>query len=892
MLDGTSREQSIALAFLDAGAVAYVGNTRAASNPIFAYFGAFWDGVAHHGLTIGQAHRRGQNFKLLETLETDNPDTAYDQIATYEINLLGDPALSPHLPVRTPLTTPAGAVLTGNRVEYRGPSEWWQDTITTGSADTWQMWSGPGLFFTNFTDDVWFYSEVPISAEVTAVTQTTVLEPSLGWTGDWFLDKGFGESDHLLWRLKPLLYDPSSGSVEAEAVEIFYKINFEVPPTDVIIAGPTAGVVQEAYVFTATVSPATTTLPITYVWKATGQSPVMHTGGLSDAATLTWATSGVQFITVTVMNAAGTIIGTHATSIHIPVQAGFVAFPTSGCAPMTVAFTNTSSGDYTTSLWGFGDGVTSTQENPVHTYTTAGVYTVILTVDGPGGDDTLTRTSFITVTTAVIQLDPAAASARVGIPTTLTAAISHVENLGSFQFTLIYDPALVQVDGVTLGDFVDSTGRTFFQVGPVISNTVGTAVFGAFSLGSTPPGPSGGGSLAHVRLLPRTGGVATLYLYDVQASNVAGQSIPVLTQDATLSISACIGDFDGDGDIDILDVQRVAFRWNTHCGDVLYDPVYDQDGDCDIDILDVQQVAYRWGTRCIESETDSMINRLSSPQQDASLVVLPPNRTVQVGQTFTVGVAVSDVVDLGAFEFILGYSPTVVEVTLVVLGEFPKSTGRDFVPTGPVISSTAGIVSFGAYSMGATPEGPSGDGMLAVLTLRALTEGVSDLDFISVQVGDRAGNPLAIDDLSDGQVVVESTAVSIRKTVSPTGQVDYGGELTYTLVISAASGAQFGLYDPLDGTTFLRFVERPAGVAHSNGVITGQLTVTPTSQVTVSFVTQVGIPSTVGWTVTVTNKACVYPVDGTLDHCTWSNEVMNPVFRPHMIYLPLVMRSS
>jgi hypothetical protein len=143
-------------------------------------------------------------------------------------------------------------------------------------------------------------------------------------------------------------------------------------------------------------------------------------------------------------------------------------------------------------------------------------------------------------------------------------------------------------------------------------------------------------------------------------------------------------------------------------------------------------------------------------------------------------------------------------------------------------------------------------------------------------------------------------AISIAKTVAPQGTVEYGDELTYTLVISAAPGNWLGLYDPLEGATFLRFVERPPGTRHADGVIsgtvylggyiTGTLEITPSNHVTVSFVTRVGIPGTVGLTAKVTNRACAYPYSGTLSGCIWSNEVTNRAFRACNIYLPLMMR--
>ncbi len=60
----------------------------------------------------------------------------------------------------------------------------------------------------------------------------------------------------------------------------------------------------------------------------------------------------------------------------------------SGCPPLTAGFTNGSTG-YTSLLWNFGDGVTSTVENPSHTYANPGAslayYTVRLTVTSANG---------------------------------------------------------------------------------------------------------------------------------------------------------------------------------------------------------------------------------------------------------------------------------------------------------------------------------------------------------------------------------------------------------------------------------------------------------------------------------------------------------------------------
>lgn len=84
-------------------------------------------------------------------------------------------------------------------------------------------------------------------------------------------------------------------------------------------------------------------------------------------------------------------------SLPAPV-ANFTANVTSGPAPLTVQFTNTSTGNPTSWSWTFGNGATSTEQHPTHTYTATGTYTVNLTVSNDNDSDTLSRPGYITVT--------------------------------------------------------------------------------------------------------------------------------------------------------------------------------------------------------------------------------------------------------------------------------------------------------------------------------------------------------------------------------------------------------------------------------------------------------------------------------------------------------------
>jgi hypothetical protein len=88
-----------------------------------------------------------------------------------------------------------------------------------------------------------------------------------------------------------------------------------------------------------------------------------------------------------------------------PIDADFFANPTSGPFPLNVQFTDSSIGVIDSHLWDFGDGHTSPQANPVHQYTGPGTYTVSLTITGPGGQDTETKTDYITVGEPVTPSD-------------------------------------------------------------------------------------------------------------------------------------------------------------------------------------------------------------------------------------------------------------------------------------------------------------------------------------------------------------------------------------------------------------------------------------------------------------------------------------------------------
>ncbi len=87
---------------------------------------------------------------------------------------------------------------------------------------------------------------------------------------------------------------------------------------------------------------------------------------------------------------------TSSTVPYAAPNATFGANVTSGLAPLVVGFTSTIAGTVSSYSWNFGDGTASTLQNPSHSYAAGGPYSVSLTVSGPGGSKTVSKTNYIT----------------------------------------------------------------------------------------------------------------------------------------------------------------------------------------------------------------------------------------------------------------------------------------------------------------------------------------------------------------------------------------------------------------------------------------------------------------------------------------------------------------
>jgi PKD repeat protein len=136
------------------------------------------------------------------------------------------------------------------------------------------------------------------------------------------------------------------------------------------------------------------------------EAALLDRGGLyqSDGTTWTFIPNTAQdnpsgFFSTRVSSHIAWINSVISSNSPVAPAASFNATPTTGARPLTVTFTDTSTGTLTNRFWSFGDGATTNTTANIlsHTYNSPNTYTVTQIVSGPAGSSTNTQTNAIVV---------------------------------------------------------------------------------------------------------------------------------------------------------------------------------------------------------------------------------------------------------------------------------------------------------------------------------------------------------------------------------------------------------------------------------------------------------------------------------------------------------------
>ena len=171
----------------------------------------------------------------------------------------------------------------------------------------------------------------------------------------------------------------------------------DVVPASCVGTKPTAA-------FTA--NPISGSLPLSVTFQNTSAgSPTSWSWSFGDDQTESgagpfthvYASAGTFPAVLTVGNACGFSSFSTTITVTSTLTADFVGVPVLGPRPLTVVFTDQSTGNHDSWAWTFGDGGSDTTPNPTHTYTSNGLYSVSLSVSDGAISSTKTKNTYINV---------------------------------------------------------------------------------------------------------------------------------------------------------------------------------------------------------------------------------------------------------------------------------------------------------------------------------------------------------------------------------------------------------------------------------------------------------------------------------------------------------------
>ena len=313
---------------------------------------------------------------------------------------------------------------------YDNKMNWYDSETTTGSSLTipvagnfavgssyrWRLVVYDDLDhnqnMTNSTKRVFTIANTPVAADFSSAYHSgsapltiAFLDNSQGNIAKWTWDFGDGSTSNERNPVHNYL-NPGSYTVTLTVDDFYGNSNCQIKTEYVTVAAQDQPPVAK---FTSSTTNGVSPLEVSFSDQSTGDTTSWQwdfgdnqTSNEQNPVHL-YENPGLYTVTLTASGPGGnnTEIKTDFISITAPATppiANFSSSSVSGTAPSIITFLDQSTGDITNYLWSFGDGGSSSLLNPSHSYAENGIYSVTLTVSGPGGSNSITKTHYITIT--------------------------------------------------------------------------------------------------------------------------------------------------------------------------------------------------------------------------------------------------------------------------------------------------------------------------------------------------------------------------------------------------------------------------------------------------------------------------------------------------------------
>jgi hypothetical protein len=154
-----------------------------------------------------------------------------------------------------------------------------------------------------------------------------------------------------------------------------------------------------------------------------------------------------------------------------------------------------------------------------------------------------------------------------------------------------------------------------------------------------------------------------------------------------------------------------------------------------------------------------LVGLVGSPAVMATTVsIQPPSSTYSVGDSFSLSINISDVTDLYAFQFDIGFSPSILAAMGISEGTFLSGGVRttNYIPG--TIDNITGTVTFTADTLQDMIPGVMGSGSLATIDFNALDMGTSVVSLSNVILLDSNGNYISAS-IENGNITVNPAVI-------------------------------------------------------------------------------------------------------------------------------------